>query len=214
MKFFFTAAIVLAAPAALLAQTPAPAKPAPKAAAAAPAASAKPAAPKPRAPIRRSAAKVVEEMTPVDDDTSIKLTPEDLEIAKRVYVGTIPCELGASVTITPNERRPGFFLVQTGNTRFRMHPVESRTGAIRLEDPRAGAMWLQLGNKSMLMSQKLGQRLADECMSPAQLTYADEIKKNPLPSILDPLPAPARAASAAAGTGSAQSPAPAASAPR
>ena len=47
-----------------------------------------------------------------------------------------------------------------------MHPVESRTGAIRLEDPKRGAMWLQLGNKSMLMSQKLGQRLADECHEP------------------------------------------------
>lgn len=211
MKLLLTAAMVLAAPAALLAQTPA-AKPAPRPAAA-PAASAKPAAPKPRAPIRRSAAKVVEEMTPVDDDTSVNLTPEDLEMAKRVYVGTIPCELGASVSITPSERRPGFFVVHTGKMRFRMHPVESRTGAIRLEDPRAGAMWLQLGNKSMLMSQKMGQRLADECMSPAQLTYADELKKNPLPSILDPLPVPARPASAA-GTSSAPAPATAASAAR
>jgi len=69
-----------------------------------------------------------------------------------------------------------------------MHPVESKTGAIRLEDPARGAMWLQLGNKSMLMSQKLGQRLADECQSPAQLTYAEQLKKNPLPSILEPLP--------------------------
>ena len=69
-------------------------------------------------------------------------------------------------TITPIKRE-GFFIVRTGVHRFRMHPVESRTGAIRLEDPERGAMWLQLGNKSMLMSQKLGQRLADECQSPA-----------------------------------------------
>ncbi|MDO8371351.1 MAG: hypothetical protein Q7T39_05420, partial [Polaromonas sp.] len=106
------------------------------------------------------------------------------------------------VTITPSEKRPGFFLVQTGKTRFRMHPVGSRTGAIRLEDGRAGAMWLQLGNKSMLMSQKLGQRLADECMSPLQATFADEMKKNPPVSILDPLPA-AKPAPALTGTGSA-----------
>ena len=32
-----------------------------------------------------------------------------------------------------------------------------------LEDPKGGAMWLQLGNKSMLISQKQGLRLADEC---------------------------------------------------
>ena len=40
-------------------------------------------------------------------------------------------------------------------------------------------MWLQLGNKSMLMSQKLGQRLADECQSPDQVTFAEDLKKNP-----------------------------------
>jgi hypothetical protein len=137
--------------------------------------------------------KAVEEVTPIDDDPGVTLSEADLELAKRVYVGTIPCELGASVTITPSARRPGFFLVQTGKTRFRMHPVESRTGAIRLEDSRAGAMWLQLGNKSMLMSQNPGRRLADECMSPAQVTFADDMKKNPRPSILDTPPVPAEA---------------------
>lgn len=196
MKRIVLSALALVAPALLLAQTAAP-KPAPKAAASA----AKTEQAAKRAPIKRSAAKVVEEMTPIDDDPTVTLTPEDLEVAKKVYIGTIPCELGASVTITPSEKRPGFFLVQTGKTRFRMHPVGSRTGAIRLEDGRAGAMWLQLGNKSMLMSQKQGQRLADECMSPAQLTFADEMKKNPPVSILEPLPA---AKPAPAGTGSAQ----------
>ena len=200
MKLIVLTAVALAAPAMLLAQT-APAKATPKAA---PSASTQPVQAAKRAPIKRSAAKVVEEMTPIDDDPSVTLTPEDLELAKRVHVGTIPCELGASVTITPSEKRPGFFLVQTGKTRFRMHPVGSRTGAIRLEDGRAGAMWLQLGNKSMLMSQKLGQRMADECMSPLQATFADEMKKNPPVSILDPLPAD-KPATALAGTGSAQS---------
>jgi hypothetical protein len=199
MKLIVLTAVALAAPAMLLAQT-APAKATPKAA---PSASSQPVQAAKRAPIKRSAAKVVEEMTPIDDDPNVTLTPEDLELAKRVHVGTIPCELGASVTVTPSEKRPGFFLVQTGKTRFRMHPVGSRTGAIRLEDGRAGAMWLQLGNKSMLMSQKLGQRLADECMSPLQATFADEMKKNPPVSILDPLPA-AKPVPALAGTGSAQ----------
>lgn len=173
MKFILVSALVLVAPSMVLAQTAAPKK-----------AAVKPVVKK-RATISRSAAKAVEEVTPIDDDPSVTLSEADIEIAKRVYVGVIPCELGASVTITPNDKRPGFFRVQTKGARFTMHPVESRTGAIRLEDPRAGAMWLQLGNKSMLMSQKQGQRLADECMSPQQVTFADELKKNPLPSILD-----------------------------
>ncbi len=203
MKIFLTiAAMILAAPAAALAQTAAPAAPAKAAAkpAAAPAATAaakpaaKPAAKKSPAEVRRSALKAVEEVTPIDDDPNVKLTDADMEIAKRVYVGVIPCELGASVTITPSERRPGFFSVKTKGASFSMHPVEARTGAIRLEDPRRGALWIQLGNKSMLMSQKLGTRLADECMSPAQMTMAEDIKKNPVPGLLD---APARPASAA-----------------
>jgi hypothetical protein len=174
-----TAALLLSAPAVTLAQT-----------STTKAATAKKSAPKKSAAeVRRSALKAVEEVTPVDEDTNITLSAEDIELAKRVYVGSIPCELGASVVITPNEKRVGFFVVQIKNTRFSMHPVESRTGAIRLEDPKAGALWLQLGNKSMLMSQKLGQRLADECMSPAQVTFADEMKKNPPVSILDPIPA-------------------------
>jgi hypothetical protein len=96
--------------------------------------------------------------------------------------------LGASVEVTPAKRQ-GFFLVQVKsarNARYCMHPVESRTGAIRLEDPKRGALWLQLGNKSMLMSQKLGARVADECMSSEQLTLADEMKKTPPKGLLDP----------------------------
>jgi Ni/Co efflux regulator RcnB len=191
MKFFLTALLLSTVPALALAQTAAPAKPAPKATAkATPKAAAKPATKAKSSPaaVRRSALKAVEEVTPIDDDLSIKLSAEDLELAKRVYVGSIPCELGSSVTLVADEKRPGFFTVSTKGNRFRMHPVESRTGAIRLEDPKAGAMWLQLGNKSMLMSQKLGQRLADECMSPAQITFADGMKKNPAPSILDAAP--------------------------
>lgn len=188
MKPLVLAACIFAMPAALLAQTTAPAIAPAKAAAKAPVA-------KSPAEIRRSALKAVEEVTPIDEDPNVKLTAEDLEMAKRVFVGTIPCELGNSVTITASNRRPGFFVVQTKGARFNMHPVESRTGALRLEDPKRGAMWLQLGNKSMLMSQKLGQRLADECMSPEQTTLADELKKNPRPGLLD---APAAAAFATA----------------
>lgn len=201
MKYFLTAALVLAAPAVLMAQTPAPAKAPAKAVSKAPAKpAAKPAAKttvakskaasskKSPANVRRSALKAVEEVTPIDEDMAFKLSAENIELAKRVHVGTIQCELGASVTVTADEKRPGFFTVQTKGNRFRMHPVESRTGAIRLEDPRAGAMWLQLGNKSMLMSQKLGQRLADECASPSQIALAEEMKRNPPVSLLEPLP--------------------------
>jgi hypothetical protein len=182
MKALLALCLAAAAPALVLAQAPTKA-PAPT----------KAAAPKPKAkaPAKKklapSAQKAVEENTPIEDDLSIVLTDADREVARKVYVGDIPCELGASVKVTPMKRE-GMFAVTTKGHRYRMHPVESRTGAIRLEDPKGGAMWLQLGNKSMLMSQKLGQRIADECMSPDQLTAAEALKKNPMPSLLEPLP--------------------------
>lgn len=140
--------------------------------------------------ITRRAAKAVEEVTPISDDTGITLSEEDLAVAQRVFTGKVQCELGADVTVTADEKHPGFFTVSTKNVRYRMHPVESRTGAIRLEDPRAGAMWLQISNKSMLMNQKMGLRLADECQAPAQLAVADEMKKNPPKNLFEGADAP------------------------
>lgn len=185
MKSLLVTLLLAVIPTVVLAQ----AKPAdPKPAAAAPKA-AKPVkakagtAAKPPA-LARSALKAVEEVTPIEDDLDLTLTPAELEIARAVYVGEMKCELGATVLVRPG-RREGIFIIITKGARFLMHPVESRTGAVRLEDPRRGAMWLQLGNKSMLMSQKLGRRLADECQGPEQVTRAEYLKNNPLPGLLD-----------------------------
>jgi hypothetical protein len=117
------------------------------------------------------------------------LTPAQLTVADSVYIGRLPCELGAYVTIAKDAKNPGYFELQTGAHKFHMFPVVTSTGAIRLEDPKAGGVWLQLANKSMLMSQKLGSRLADECMSPAQVVVAQNLKANPAPNLLEPLPA-------------------------
>jgi hypothetical protein len=118
----------------------------------------------------------IEEATPTEDaNPADKLNAAELEIAKRVHTGEIQCELGQKVSIKPMKRE-GFFFVSRGVNKFVMHPVESRTGAIRLEDSARGALWLQLGNKSMLMNQKEGKRLADECQSAQQLDYARNMK--------------------------------------
>jgi len=179
MRALFATILFASLSTAGLAQTAAPAaKPAAK----------KPAATKPAAkPTSRREA--VEVATPLEDaDPTDKLTPAELEVAKRVYVGEIPCELGAKVVIKARKRE-GYFLVSHGINRFVMHPVESRTGAIRLEDPERGALLLQLANKSMLMNQKEGKRLADECQSPEQVKFAEEMKSRPPVNILEPAPA-------------------------
>lgn len=117
------------------------------------------------------------------------LTPEQLAIADSVHTGTLPCELGAQVELTKDAASPGYFNLSGKGFRYRLHPVQTSTGAVRLEDPHDGAVWIQLANKSMLMDQKHGRRLADECASPAQVAVAEALKKNPPPSLLDPQPA-------------------------
>lgn len=119
---------------------------------------------------------------------AVLLTPDELSIAQRVHTGRIACELGAHVNVNAIQQSPGYFQVDGKGFKYSMVPVATSTGTVRLEDKQAGAVWLQIANKSMLMNQKLGQRLADECMSPEQLQVAEAIKKNPPPSVFDPLP--------------------------
>lgn len=118
-----------------------------------------------------------------------RVSPESMDIAQRVHVGQLPCELGATVHVTHDTAAPGYFHVsgqgQGRSFRYRMKTVTTSTGAIRLEDAKAGAVWLQLANKSMLMDQKNGRRLADECAHPEQVAFAQEMIKNPPPSLID-----------------------------
>lgn len=114
-----------------------------------------------------------------------ELAPHEISIAERVHVGTLPCEMGASVRMTADANAPGYFTLQGKGYKYRMRPVATSTGAIRLEDEKAGAVWLQLANKSMLMDQKKGRRLADECAHPDQVAVANDMKVNPPPALID-----------------------------
>ena len=111
--------------------------------------------------------------------TQQTLTPAELAIAEQVYQGRINCELGATVNIARDSVNPGYFFIEGKGFKYHMAPVATSTGTVRLEDQQAGAMWLQVANKSMLINRKLGQRMADDCMSPEQHQVAVAIKKNP-----------------------------------
>lgn len=93
---------------------------------------------------------------------------EQKEVATRVHTGLVSCELGQSVKVTGHPTAVGYLDVLFGRQAFVMKPVQSQTGAIRLEDVKGVALMLQLGNKSMLMNVQSGQRLADECVHPIQ----------------------------------------------
>ena len=68
--------------------------------------------------------------------------------------------------------KPGRFRLQFGKMIFNMAPEPTTTGAVRLEDKKAGVVWLQIPTKSMLMNYKVGQRRIDFCMNSAQSSEA------------------------------------------
>ena len=139
-------------------------------------------------PVSKSAAKATH--TPVKHVepevlVPVVLSPEQMVIANKVLVGKINCELGAVVTMSNDAQSPGRFFLDLGTKHYVLLPVVTSTGAIRLEEDSSGAVWLQLGNKSMLMNQKEGKRLADECMNPDQLLVSQALERNPQPGLLD-----------------------------
>ena len=203
MKSFIASALMLLVPAIVLAQAPAASdkKPAAKPAASTKAKAAKPVAKAPVAKKSNAArkAEATSSRTQLRSATSqvaagivaaeAALSPAELAIAERVHVGRIPCELGAFVTVSTDASSPGRFNVEGKGFKYHMTPVATTTGTVRLEDEKGGAVWLQIANKSMLMNQRAGQRLADECMSPQQMIVAEAVKKNPPVSVLEPMPA-------------------------
>jgi hypothetical protein len=125
---------------------------------------------------------------PGPDDTasdSPEASADDLAIAQQIHQGLLPCEMGTSIRVEADAAQPGYFHVHGKGFRYRMFPVRTSTGALRLEDKKAGAVWLQLANKSMLMDAKKGRRVADECAHPDQVAFSEKMKTNPLPSLLD-----------------------------
>lgn len=116
---------------------------------------------------------------------TVPLSADRISVAALVQVGRLPCELGQMVELVADPGALGYFTMRLGKLTYRLSPELTTTGAVRLEDKAAGVVWLQLANKSMLMNQKLGRRMADECKSAAQLQVADDMRKNPPASVLD-----------------------------
>jgi hypothetical protein len=110
---------------------------------------------------------------------------EPTALADQVHQGQLPCEMGTSVRVEADIAKPGYFNVISKGLKYHMHRVRTSTGVIRLEDAKAGVVWLQLANKSMLMDQKKGRRMADECANAEQVAFAEEMKSNPPPSLID-----------------------------
>lgn len=116
---------------------------------------------------------------------TVLLSAEQIAVATEVQVGTLPCELGQTVELFEEPGQAGYFNLRLGKARYRLSPELTTTGAVRLEDKGAGIVWLQLANKSMLMNQRQGKRMADECKSMIQQQIAEQMIRNPPASVLD-----------------------------
>ncbi len=96
------------------------------------------------------------------------LSAGQISAADRVLTGSVKCEFDQSINVSPVSGKKGFFNVAYKGKTYTMVPEATTTGAVRLEDKKAGMMWLQIANKSMLMNTKAGQRMVDNCQHPSQ----------------------------------------------
>ena len=90
-----------------------------------------------------------------------------------------------SVTVSPDAKIDGAFDLFFGKQKYDVVPVPAKSGAIRLEDHKAGIVYMQLANKSMLFNERQGKRLADDCISASQQAVADAMRTNPTAGVLD-----------------------------
>lgn len=110
-------------------------------------------------------------------DTAEAVSANQLEISKHVLTGRADCEFNQNVNIDALPDHPGYFRVAYGKQQYLMVPEETTTGAVRLVDKKAGAIWLQIPVKSMLIDTKAGHRLVDACLC-AEQRAAVEASKN------------------------------------
>lgn len=113
------------------------------------------------------------------------LSADQVALGQYVVTGRFPCAEGRSVSINADPKVNGAFDVQFGGSKYDVVPMPTKSGALRLEDTKTGFVLMQLANKSMLFNEKQGRRLADDCVSPAQQAFADNMKANPTVSVLE-----------------------------
>jgi hypothetical protein len=121
------------------------------------------AADKAKAPRKATPQAAAAESTAADN-----VNPTQLEIASHVLTGEARCDLNQQVSVRAMDGNPGHFRVSFKNVTYTMVPQETTTGAVRLEDKKAGVVWIQIPAKSMMLNSKIGQRMVDGCATSQQ----------------------------------------------
>jgi hypothetical protein len=144
------------------------------------------------APVPASVQPALKPLLPPVQRPSVLLpaTPAESAVAAvpapvgEVWQGPYQCEHAEKVQLRPDTVSEQVEL-QWKNQRWKMRRIDSHSGAMRLEDPSGRMVWIQLGNKSMLLDQRLGKRLLDECQHAVQVQTAAQMKANPPPALFD-----------------------------
>jgi hypothetical protein len=97
-----------------------------------------------------------------------RLSESQLQLSDRVHTGDAACEFNQTVSVERLAGKPGHFKLTFKKVNYTVIPEETTSGALRLEDKKAGIVWLQIPSKSMLMNARIGQRLVDGCMHSEQ----------------------------------------------
>ncbi len=95
---------------------------------------------------------------------------QQLRAARSIHMGESDCEFDQKISIKPSARHPGYVDLSFDRKTYVMKPMITSTGALRLEDVQKEALLIQIANKTMVMNQKTGQRLVDNCVHAAQRT--------------------------------------------
>lgn len=137
---------------------------------------AKPAAAKsaPKAATSRDQLKNQAKGLALASEVTEQISEGQMQAAGRVMTGDIDCEFDQKVTLKAVDGQPGHFHLGFKKVTYRMVPQETTTGAVRLEDKKAGVVWLQIPVKSMLMNAKIGQRMVDACLHADQRAAIEE----------------------------------------
>ena len=172
--------MTLAVPGAVQAQSAAPAKPAPaKAGGTAPASAKQASVSKDAAAVKKAtnppAKKSAKKAAEPQPEPEVEITAADeqqLAAAKEVLLGESGCEFNQKIQVDANAQHPGYVDMSFNKKKYTMKPILSPTGALRLEDVRSEALMIQIASKTMVMNQKTGQRLVDNCVHADQRTVS------------------------------------------
>ena len=85
-----------------------------------------------------------------------------------VFEGRISCDDKVTVVVMQDKKMPNHFVLLMGKAHYKTQRVPTDSGAIRLEDKAHSIVWLQMSNKSMLLNEKAGKRLANNCRNETQ----------------------------------------------